>query len=73
MNKIGLAKDDYSGLEQYYIQKVLKIVENLNQSYIIWQDPIDHGAKVNLYTLSQFPLLRRIMTKITHFCIKYYL
>lgn len=46
MNKTGLAKDDYSGLEQYYIQKVLKIVENLNQSYIIWQDPIDHGAKV---------------------------
>jgi hypothetical protein len=32
MNKIGLAKDDYSGLEQYYIQKVLKIVENIIES-----------------------------------------
>lgn len=46
MTEIGVAQGDYSGLEQYYIQKVLDIVENLNKKYIIWQDPTDHGAKV---------------------------
>ncbi|XP_076091620.1 beta-hexosaminidase subunit beta-like [Mytilus galloprovincialis] len=42
----GIAKGDYSALEEYYIEKVLKIVDSLNRSDIIWQDPIDHGAKV---------------------------
>lgn len=44
----GIAKGDYSALEEYYIEKVLKIVDSLNRSDIIWQDPIDHGAKVNI-------------------------
>mgnify|MGYP002714359367 CR=1 FL=1 len=38
--------DDYAKLESYYITKLIDIVQNLNRSYIVWQEVFDN--KVNI-------------------------
>ncbi|XP_061163844.1 beta-hexosaminidase subunit alpha-like [Saccostrea echinata] len=35
----------YVELMQYYVTKVLDIVQNTNKSYVIWQDPIEEGTQ----------------------------
>ncbi len=39
---------DYAKLEQYYIQKVINISNEVGFSYIVWQEVIDNGIKVPL-------------------------
>ncbi|XP_077976592.1 beta-hexosaminidase subunit beta-like isoform X4 [Styela clava] len=36
----------YNQLEQYYIQKVINICEEIGSSYTVWQEVIDNGVKV---------------------------
>lgn len=37
----------YVQLMEFYVTKVLDIVERTNKSYVIWQDPIEDGTKVS--------------------------
>lgn len=36
----------YAQLEQYYIQKVIGICEDIGYSYTVWQEVVDNGVKV---------------------------
>nr|CAB3252627.1 beta-hexosaminidase subunit alpha [Phallusia mammillata]CAD57204.1 putative beta-N-acetylhexosaminidase [Phallusia mammillata] len=42
---------DYSKLEQVYIQNVIDISETIGYSYIVWQEVIDNGVKVQSDTV----------------------
>ncbi len=33
-------------LEEYYAKRLIDIVHHLGRSQIVWQDPMDNGAKV---------------------------
>ncbi|XP_014662120.1 PREDICTED: beta-hexosaminidase subunit beta-like [Priapulus caudatus] len=45
MKKNKLKK--YKDLQQMYATKLMKIVSRLKMKYIVWQDPLDEGAKVS--------------------------
>ena len=42
---------DYSALEQLYMQRILDITHQHNSDYIIWQEVIDNGCKVQPNTV----------------------
>lgn len=42
MNQMAIK--DYDGLEDYFMQRLVKIVEKLNKSYIVWQEVFDDGV-----------------------------
>ncbi|XP_021371857.1 beta-hexosaminidase subunit beta-like isoform X2 [Mizuhopecten yessoensis] len=46
-NVLGLNASDFSGLEQYYIRRVLDIVSKTHKKTIIWEDPIEKGLKAD--------------------------
>lgn len=46
-------KGDYSGLESYFVHRVLDIVNDLNRSVIIWEDLIGNGVNVSEDTIVQ--------------------
>ncbi|ESO82376.1 hypothetical protein LOTGIDRAFT_223285 [Lottia gigantea] len=45
MTEQGFGKD-YFKLEQYYSERVLGMISDLDKKYIIWQDPVENGAQV---------------------------
>ncbi|CAG5116733.1 unnamed protein product, partial [Candidula unifasciata] len=53
MKHLGLAAGDYVGLEQYYDERLLTIVKNMDRKSVIWEDPINNGANISRSTLIQ--------------------
>nr|XP_027199030.1 beta-hexosaminidase subunit beta-like [Dermatophagoides pteronyssinus] len=49
--KINQFGDDYAKLESYYITKLIDIVQNLNRSYIVWQEVFDNEVKIRPETV----------------------
>lgn len=49
-NVLKLNATDYSGLEQYYVQRLLNIVAK-KKKVVIWEDPIEKGLKADSDTL----------------------
>ncbi|XP_064616416.1 beta-hexosaminidase subunit beta-like isoform X2 [Liolophura sinensis] len=47
----GYEPDEYYKLEEYYDTKVINIVRSLGAKVFIYQDPIEHGAKVDKNTI----------------------
>lgn len=45
MERMGIS-GHYIKLEEYYIQRLLKIIEALRKSYIVWQEVFDNGVQV---------------------------
>ena len=39
---------DYAKLEEFHIQKVINISEQVGFNYIVWQEVIDNGVQVCL-------------------------
>ncbi|KAG8234686.1 hypothetical protein J437_LFUL015340 [Ladona fulva] len=52
MDSNGLT-DNYAGLEEYYIQKLVDLVKNLNASSIVWQEVFDNGVNIDPNTVVQ--------------------
>lgn len=42
---------DYSGLESYYVQKLIGIVDDLNASSIVWEEVFANGVLLPNYTV----------------------
>ncbi|KAK3088217.1 hypothetical protein FSP39_016262 [Pinctada imbricata] len=42
---------EYSELEEYYTNRVLNVAKEVNYSYVIWQEPIEHGVKAKPDTI----------------------
>ncbi|CAH0551394.1 unnamed protein product [Brassicogethes aeneus] len=38
--------DNYAGLESFYIQKLVKIVQNLKSNFIVWEEVFTNGVKL---------------------------
>ncbi|KAL1444345.1 hypothetical protein MTO96_029907, partial [Rhipicephalus appendiculatus] len=45
MEQIGIP-GDYNKLEEFYIQRLLKIVQKLRKSYMVWQEVFDNGVEI---------------------------
>lgn len=43
--------DDYAKLESYFIGKLIDIVQNLNRSYLVWQEVFDNNVKIRPETV----------------------
>lgn len=46
MDQQGFREDEMYRVEQFYMKKVMAIVDKLEGNSIIWQDPIETGAEV---------------------------
>ncbi|XP_070537619.1 beta-hexosaminidase subunit alpha-like [Ptychodera flava] len=53
MSDKGWGEDEYNKLEEYYQDRLFKIIGELGAKYIIWQDPIDNGVSVTDQTVVQ--------------------
>ena len=49
MEKMGIK--GYKKLEEYFMQKLVNIVDNLKKSYIVWQEVYDNGLVLNKDTV----------------------
>lgn len=58
---------DYAKLEQYYIQKVINISNEVGFSYIVWQEVIDNGIKAKEDTVVEvwLPPADKELAKVT--------
>nr|XP_037285327.1 beta-hexosaminidase subunit alpha-like isoform X2 [Rhipicephalus microplus] len=45
MENIGIT-GDYDKLEEYYIRRLLKIVQGARKSYMVWQEVFDNGIEI---------------------------
>jgi hexosaminidase len=50
MESIGIV-GDYRKLEEYYLKRLIEIIQSLNKSYIVWQEVFDKSINISSDTV----------------------